>query len=262
MIHPIRSLQARLQSWATHHFEYTMAGRKLRSYKNRHAGQACFFIGNGPSLRAEDLTAIAEAGYPTFAFNRIYHIFDQTPWRPTYYVSQDEKMLGGCQEEVNALALPVKFIPANLRWYHGIRIRKAQEFLLGGAADQDFWFADDVSHSVCWASTVMYTAAQLAAYMGFTKIYLIGVDHHFRISRNAAGEVVVDNTVKDYFTDKYNADKENLVIPSTDLSTYTYIAMKKHCDARNIQVFNATRGGKLEVFPRVEFEQLIKEELS
>ncbi len=257
MIHPILALQARYQNYLCAHFERGAQGRRLGQYKDIHKGQSCFLIGNGPSLRAEDLTAIGEAGIPTFAFNRIFYIFDQTPWRPTYYISQDEKMLAGCAEEVSALALPHKFIPANLRWYHDIHIQGAEEFYLGGSKDTDFWFGDDIRHSVCWASTVMYTAAQFAAYMGFTNIYLIGVDHHFHISRNRDGEIVVDDSVKDYFSDKYNQDKDALFIPSTDISTDTYYAMKKHCGDRGIQVCNATRGGKLEVFPRVAFDTVL-----
>ncbi len=256
MIHPIQSIRARMQTYQSRHFERTRAGKNLTRYKDIHKGETCFFIGNGPSLRAEDLTAIAAAGYPTFAFNRVYHIFEDTPWRPTYYLSQDELMLAGCQAEVNALDLPVKFIPANMRWHFNIHIDRAQEFYLGGSKDGDFWFGDDLPHAVCWASTVMYSAAQFAAYMGFKKIVLIGVDHHFHISRDREGNIVVDDSVKDYFTDKYNPDKDQLVIPSTDISTDTYYAMKKHCDALGIEVVNATRGGKLEVFPRVDVDTL------
>lgn len=253
------SFKARIiQKWILKNFEKTSAGKSLKKYKGIHSGQTCFFIGNGPSLKAEDLDALSEAGYPTFAFNRIFYIFDKTNWRPTYYISQDEKMLDGCKNEVSALELKHKFIPANLRWYFDINIDNAEEFYLDGDKGADFGFSDDISHSVCWASTVMYTAAQFAVYMGFKKIYLIGVDHHFHISRDREGNVVVDNSVKDYFTDKYNQDKDKLVIPSTDISTDTYVAMKKYCDERGIQVFNATRGGKLEVFPRIDFDKIME----
>ncbi len=259
MIHPYRSLIARSQGWQSSHFERTRAGRELKQFQGIHQGGSCFFIGNGPSLRPEDLTKIWEAGLPTFAFNRIYYIFDQTPWRPTYYISQDEQMLGGCQETVDALALPHKFIPINMRWYFGIHIRGAHEFYLDGSKDEDFWFTDDFAHSVCWAQTVMYTAAQLAAYMGFRTVYLIGVDHHFRVSRDLEGNIVVDDTVKDYFSDQYNQDRDKLVIPSTDKSTFTYLAMAKHCGQRGIQIYNATRGGRLEVFPRVDLDEVLAE---
>ena len=119
---------------------------------------------------------------------------------------------------------------------------------------KEFFFSDDVAHEIAASDTGMYTAAQMAVYMGFSEIYLIGVDHHFRISQNNKGEIVIDNSVKDYFSEKYNTDKETLYIPNTEKSTQTYIAMKQHCDRRGVKVYNATRGGKLEVFPRINFD--------
>lgn len=243
------------------HFDRTSYGKQLAKYKGKYIGQRCFFIGNGPSLRAEDLTKLHEAGETAFSFNRIYNIFDQTPWRPNYYISQDEKMLAGCADIVCGLQADAKFIPIQLKWWNDILIDNAAYFnIVNQQVDdpQQFLFSDDISRCIYNSMTGMYTAAQIAAYMGFTEIYLIGVDHHFRVSQNNQGEIVVDNSVKDYFTDKYNEDKNKLYIPNTERSTLTYVAMKNHCDARNVQVYNATRGGKLEVFPRVEFDSLFK----
>lgn len=254
------SIQARLvHPWTLRHFGSTGYGKQLKDYKGRFSGRRCFLIGNGPSLRAEDLTRLHKAGEITFGFNRIYNIFDQTPWRPTFYISQDEKMLGGCADIVDGLDLKEKFIPIQLHWWHDIAIGGARYFnIIDQCVDdpRDFRFSDDIASGIYNSSTGMYTAAQIAAYMGFTEIYFIGVDHHFHISMNNKGEVVVDNSVKDYFTDKYNEDKENLFIPNTEKSTLTYVAMKTHCDSRGIRVYNATRGGKLEVFPRRDFDSL------
>ena len=244
------------------HFEKTKCGKQIAKYKNVYVGKRCFFIGNGPSLKAEDLTRLHKNDEITFAFNRVYNIFEQTPWRPTFYISQDEKMLQGCADVVDTLDLSAKFIPIQLQWYYGINIHDALYFNLNWQSVDtplEFRFSENVAHEIYCASTCIYTAAQLAAYMGFKEIYLIGVDHHFQISQNNKGEIVVDNTVKDYFSDKYNEDKENLYIPNTEKSTLTYVAMKKHCEQRGINVFNATRGGKLEVFPRVDFNSLFEQ---
>lgn len=257
------SLQARLvHPWMYKHFEKTGYGKKLLQYKSKYTGRRCFFIGNGPSLQADDLTKLSENGEICFAFNRIYNIFENTPWRPTFYISQDEKMLKGCEQAVDQLALPVKFIPIQLKWYHDIAIHDATYFNMDWQELEnpaEYLFSDDAAHTVYCASTGMYTAAQFAAYMGFTEIYLIGVDHHFQISQNNKGEILVDNTVKDYFSDNYNPDKQNLYIPNTEKSTLTYIAMKNHCAHKSIRVYNATRGGKLEVFERVNFDDLFQD---
>lgn len=254
------SVQARfVQPWKLNNYEKTAPGKALATYKGKYTGRRCFLIGNGPSLRAEDLTKLHERGEITFAFNRIYNIFDQTPWRPTFYISQDEKMLAGCADVVNGLDLATKFVPIQLNWWHDIHIDGASYFhIIDQQVDdpRNFGFSDDIARGIYNSSTGMYTAAQLAAYMGFAEIYFIGVDHHFHISQNNKGEIVVDNTAKDYFSDKYNEDKANLFIPNTEKSTLTYVAMKDHCEKRGIRVFNATRGGKLEVFPRIAFDSL------
>lgn len=242
-------------------FDLTRWGKALAGYKNKYAGRRCFFIGNGPSLCAEDLTRLQKKGEICFAFNRIYNIFDQTPWRPTFYISQDEKMLGGCADTVNQAELGIKLIPIQLKWYHGIQIQNATWFNIihqQAESPMDFLFSDDAARELYNSSTVMYTAAQLAAYMGFSEIILIGVDHHFRFSQNNQGEIVVDESAKDYFSEKYNEDKANLYIPNTEKSTLTYMAMKTHCDTRGIRVYNATRGGRLEVFQRIDFEEILK----
>ena len=258
--HANASFQARVvQPWTMKHFEKTKYGKMIARYRGKYAKHRCFFVGNGPSLLAEDLTRLHEAGEITFGFNRIYNIFDQTSWRPAFYISQDEKMLGGCADTVNGLRFQEKFIPIQLKWWNDIHIKDGLYFNIAGQREEnplEFAFSDDIAQCIYNSSTGMYTAAQIAAYMGFSEIYLIGVDHHFRISQNNKGEVVVDNSVKDYFSEKYNEDKANLYIPNTEKSTLTYLAMKHHCDKRGIRVYNATRGGKLEVFTRVDFDSL------
>ena len=119
-------------------------------------------------------------------------------------------------------------------------------------------FSEDVARYVANSKTVVYTAIQFAVYMGIREIYLIGVDHHFHISQNDKGEIVVDPTVKDYFSDAYNQDKANLYVPNTDRSTLTFMAARKYADAHGIKIYNATRGGKLEVFERVDLDSLFR----
>lgn len=254
------SIEARIvQPFIQNHYSITKYGRFISKYKNAFSGRRCFFIGNGPSLRADDLTLLYEFKDITFAFNRIYNIFDDTLWRPDFYISQDEKMLAGCEKQVSQLELPVKFIPIQMKWYYKINIDGALYFNMNWKQKEDyeeFIFSDDAAKELVCANTGMYTAAQLAVYMGFSEIYLIGVDHRFQISKNNKGEIIVDNTVKDYFCEKYNEDKQNLYIPNVEKSTETYLAMKKNCDQRGVRVYNATRGGRLEVFPRRDFDQL------
>ena len=114
--------------------------------------------------------------------------------------------------------------------------------------DGEPFFSNDISKAVGGSGTVTCTALQFAAYMGFKKIYLIGVDHNFSTYKNDKGEIITDSTVKDYFTEEYNKDKAELYIPNVDASTRSYIIMKNYCDKHNIEVYNATRKEEEKLF--------------
>ena len=83
-------------------------------------------------------------------------------------------------------------------------------------------------------------------------------DEMHQFLKNDKGEIINDSSVKDYFTDEYNKDKAELYVPNIDASTRAFISLKRFCDKKGIEVYNATRGGKLEVFPRVDFDEVIK----
>ena len=257
-MNPIRAIRERMLRLATKHYHLLPWGRRLRMLKDVHHGKRCFIIGNGPSLSASDLTCLYEHDEITFGFNRVFHIFSDTPWRPTYYMSQDDKMLKGCVSDVERLTAKIKFVPIEMPWYYGIKVKGAHYYHTeNGEVEGVLKFSDEIDKCVVLWGTVVYSAIQFAAYMGIKEIYLIGVDHHFQKTLNMKGEIVIDPTAKsDYFCKAYDADKDELYIPNTDRTTQIYEAAKCYADQRGIKIYNATRGGKLEVFPRVEFDSL------
>jgi hypothetical protein len=255
-LHPIKSIEARTQSYVLNHFEKSKYAKRLRMLKDTHLGEMCFIIGNGPSLSVDDLEVLHKNNVLSFGFNRIFLMFDKTNWRPDFYVSQDEKMLFNCQDDVNNLEISAKLIPLINKYFHNIDIKDALYFNVRSSIHGVPVFSDSVDSYIGNSNTVAFSAAQIAVYMGFKKIYLLGVDHNFAVYQNDKGEIINDKSVKDYFTDEYNKDKENLYIPNLDASTRAFISMKKYCDEHGIEVYNATRGGKLEVFPRVDFDMI------
>jgi hypothetical protein len=244
-----------MKLFKTIHFLLSNEAKNLKLFKNKHKDKRCFIIGNGPSLTVEDLDKLKNE--ITFAFNRIYYIFDKTEWRPTYYCSEDEKTIFPSKEEINLLEVDNKFFPVNFPWDYNIHFNNAKYYLFKfGDSLKEPKFSEDIVKGIYWGNTVVYTAIQIAVYMGIKEIYLIGVDHNFSKMINDQGEIIIDETTKDYFSEKYNSDKEDLYIPNVDISTRAFIAAKKYADKHNIKIYNATRGGKLEVLERVDFNQI------
>lgn len=252
-----RSINAHWRNYQLTHFASTKWGQNLHSLKGRYSGKRCFIIGNGPSLRPEDLDKLVNEY--TFAFNRIYYIFDKTAWRPTFYCTQDDKIAASSIDEINSrIDTPYVFAPINLKWYYGIDLHTKYFFNQRQSKSETECpeFSEDVSQWVGVGNTVAYTAMQLAVYMGFTEIYLIGVDHSFHTYQDQNGNIITDSTAKDYFCAEYNQDKNRLFIPKLDVSTLSYLAAKKYTQSHPVAIYNATRGGQLEVFPRFDFDSL------
>ena len=196
----------------------------------------------------------------TFAFNRIYYIFDQTAWRPTFYCTQDAKIAKASAVEIREkITTPYLFAPINLKWYEDVDISSDYFFSPKQAGEQVPEFSEDIPRYIGVGNTVAYTAMQLAVYMGFSKIYLLGVDHSFQTYQDKDGNIIVDPNAKDYFCDQYNQDKDQLFIPKLDISTLSYMAAQAYAESHPVTIYNATRGGKLEVFPRVDFDFLFTE---
>ena len=232
----------------------------LQTLKGIHKGKRCFVIGNGPSLRAADLDMLQ--GEYTFAVNRIFSFFDQTKWRPTYYLSTDDKILQDFQNEflnydLGHMFLAKKFCtiqaPSNVltRIYHGFMTFDIDADLY---QKNQMYISEDVSNHFSDGQTVTFASIQLAIYMGFKEIYLIGVDHNYSRVLEASGKVRVDPTVQDYFDNK----RYNHAYPANlNAAEYAYTIAKEYGDTHGVKICNATRGGKLEVFERVDFDDLM-----
>lgn len=257
------SIEARhIRPWMQKNFEKTGYGKRIAAYKNMYAGKRCFIVANGPSLSAQDLNRLHEHGEITFAMNRIYKLFTDTAWRPTYYVCEDELIAGGQQEEINAIEAREKFIPIEIKWWHDVDIDGACYFHLNYNEEQRYLlsFSTDCAHQIDCRGTVTFTCMQLAAYMGFREIYLLGVDHNYRVTIDIDGNVITDPHAKDYFCEGYDEDIKDVVVHDMGNNTRAYLDAKDYCDGTDgaTTIYNATRGGKLEVFQRVDFDCLFK----
>lgn len=71
MIHPIKSAEAKYQTHIYKNFEKSKYGKRISLFKQTHCGETCFIIGNGPSLKVEDLTRLSELNIPLFWKNII-----------------------------------------------------------------------------------------------------------------------------------------------------------------------------------------------
>ena len=223
---------------------------ELTKLKNRHNGQRCFIVGNGPSLNVDDLEKIKNE--ISFGTHRIYDIFDTTTWKPTYYCAQDYVLIKKSAKDIDKKIDFIKYIGMTVSAIYP----KMNNAIYLNMISEDFYpdlpnFSEDISKCFYEGYTVTYMCLQIAVYMGFNEIYLLGVDHNYSVNLKADG-TIEHNNVQDHFSS--DDIIENL--PQLDKSTLAYQAAKEFGDQHGIKIYNATRGGKLEIFERVDFDSL------
>lgn len=220
----------------------------LKKYKNLHENERCFVVCTGPSLRVEDLDKLKNEY--TFSMNNIFQLFSRTKWRPTYYCLIDRFVYDKLNEFEEFKKIENAFIPDSFtKRYKKISLR--QYNLIPVDFSESRWpmmkkaqvrFSEDIDVVVYDFNSVTYTALQIAVYMGFKEIYLIGCDFDYSGTRQHFEDYGIEVN-RDYHV-------ENRAVLG-------YEAAKDYADRHCIKIFNATRGGKLEIFERVDFDTLV-----
>lgn len=211
--------------------------------KNKYENERCFIIGNGPSLTVKDLEKLK--GEITFASHGIYYIYDQTDWRPTFYCAQDAKFIREKYDVIKNKCLDSQRFFGVVHYLDDypkfIKEDCLVNLIVEKFVDNCPKFSEDLTIGAYEGLTVTYFSIQLAVYMGFKEIYLLGVDHFY------SGDENDHFSKKDICTNK----------PQTEKSTYSYRVANKYANENEIKIYNATRGGHLEEFERIDFDKAI-----
>lgn len=233
--------------------------RKLAALKDKHIGQRCFVIGNGPSLEIKDLERLENE--ITFASNKIYLAFDQTQWRPTYYSAVDKLIISQQYRKLNDLNQITTFLPYFFRKYD-VRFDNSIYFYF---VHEEFYpnlprFSVNPIDKLFSGYTVTYILLQLAVYMGIKEIYLIGVDYCYNVVQQDYKDndkIMVSDGTTSHFHSGYLKSGDKLFQPNLHLHEKAYISAGHAIEKMGGRIFNATCGGKLDLFPRVDFDEVI-----
>lgn len=234
---------ARPESWRSR--------RVLRDWRDRHAGQSCVIVCNGPSLLATDMSAVGSVF--SFGLNKINLLFDRSSFRPSCIVAVNKLVLEQNAEFYRSTELPLFLDSAGLAW---VAPRPNIAFLHSTRA-QGRLFARDCSISIAQGATVTYVALQLAFHMGFRRVALVGCDHSY--SQSGRPHAVVDSEARDtsHFDPRYFAGGVKWQLPDLLQSEISYRTALEVFEADNRVLVNATVGGKLEILPRMSLPDFL-----
>jgi len=227
--------------------------RRLRRYRGKYAGQRCFVIGNGPSLNDTDLSRLRNE--VTFGSNRLYMLFERLGFLTTFFVVVDPLVVEHYHRDIDALQT-VKFVPARQR--HRFTFDRRTVFFEEAKA---LTFSRRPSAGFWDGGSVTYLSLQLAYLMGFNPVYLIGVDHNYSVSKTHREDRIsilgtADGNDRDHFAPDYFERDVQWSVPNLELKELGYRMAKFAFERDGRRVFDATVGGRLQVFQKVDYASL------
>jgi hypothetical protein len=148
---------------------------RLAKFKNLHGGKRCFIVGGSPSLNNLDLAKLN--GEHVFTVNRGYKLQQKGLKRSSYHLIGDMQLV---YEDGIVTELSEEWAD-NYFFFGGIDLKSC----FGNLVYFDYaihtydFFQTDITLPLNFSCTVVFTAMEIAAYMGFSQIILIGVDLDF-----------------------------------------------------------------------------------
>jgi hypothetical protein len=246
-------------------------------FENIHHGERCFVLATGPSIKSQNLKklrgefSISVGDFylhpDTAIIKPRYHCI--APYHAPFTMDAIGKRLAGLIERY---AHPVDYFfghntyPISVYRYfsenplmqlpgvHYIDYTSGVEIDEHNHQQKRIW---DICRRPFLPRTVIYIAIQVAVYMGFSPIYLLGVDHDYIMDIHRV-------TNHHFYPEEQGIrDAEHLSQFNSErwFEEYYYRwkqfrLMRQYLEPLGIQIFNATKGGLLDVFPRVNFDEL------
>lgn len=218
----------------------------IQKYKNQHLGERCFILATGPSLMIDDVKKLKNEY--TFGMNSICMLFDELGWETTYYGVQDRGVFDKLESRYCELNKTIMFVGDGIP---GDKIKKVNgiPFAINYLDHKYSYkhlntkFSLDAFEQIYDGYTITYSLMQIAVYMGFKEIYLLGNDCSYS-----------KDPKKQHFMDFGHYDSSTLTARDRILFAYQYA--EDFLKNKDIKIYNATRGGALEIFPRVDFDRL------
>lgn len=249
-------------------------GQKLylanRVLNATHVGQRCFILANGPSVKEQDIRSLQ--GELVITVSSGYHHPDFASITPRYHcvpaLSYHSGFSQECAvawfQEMHAHLGSTKLILSDQEraLVERFRLFEGREiyYLCMSTRFDAMKEIPNLATRIPRVSTVPIMALMLAMYMGCEEIFLIGTDHDWFVKKEY--KYFYEPTVlkgSDPGTDGNGLIKTGLFdeLPNITAVWSQYRAMREVAEREGVRIFNATNGGLLDEFPRVELSQLL-----
>lgn len=152
--------------------------QNIANLKNKFKDKRCFIVGLGPSSYNFDFSLLHDEY--SFCFSNYFTKFNE--FIPTFYIGDEKETITNYSNKIDNLDIPYKFISSqymyllnDLNSVYSINQNSDYERILSENYENTN-FSFEVENHLYKASTSTHLCMQLAYYLGFKEVYLIGID--------------------------------------------------------------------------------------
>ncbi len=225
-----------------YHKAYESSLKQLHLLKDIHKGERCFIIGTGPSLNETRLDLIKDEYI--IGVNGLINGLEQFNLKniPYWCISDSKAFNKYGKDIIDRNEYTILFAHAEKTYLDKNKYNKDDKIILirtneklssNSDIDQGFYYEN---------GTVIVDAIQFAYYLGFEEVYLVGCDSDY------SGDGHFDKS-KDISNGKSGFKDRNEVFAN-------YKKLKKIFEQNNRIIYNATVGGKLNIFKRRQLDEI------
>ena len=221
----------------------------MEKFKNLHKGEICYILGNGPSLKDVDFTQLE--GKVVFGSNGIYK--NEWDFTPTYLVAVNPLVLEQMGVGITATDT-IKFLSSRPNNETQDIEPAGETWILDTSLNKPF-FQTDITQPLWEGHTVTFVCLQIAYYMGFKEVILLGLDHYFGEVVEPNKEVIAAGKDQWHFRDDYFSSGMKWNLPDLAMSEVAYSLAKDEFEIDGRNIINKSSKTACKVFPIQPFNQ-------
>lgn len=218
--------------------------------KDRHRGARCVLVANGPSLNRMELSFLRRE--TVIGMNKIHLGFRKFHFYPRYYVAINAQVLQQSAAEIAALNC-VKFIGSRGGRFIG---ENALTYQVNTDTPPQR-FCRDIAQGVHEGWTVTYAALQIAHFLGFAEVIIIGLDHRYAFDGAPNQTHRLDGPDPNHFSPDYFGNGQAWQNPDLAHSEESYRIARDAFEADGRRIIDATLDGACTVFEKADYKELL-----
>ena len=224
---------------------------RIRSHFNSFIGRKAIILCNGPSLSDMEFEQLDD--FTVFGLNKINLISGNFIERLDFIVCTNVNIINQNKEFLSTTN-------ANLFLSHfaireGIKLRKNISLLHMSDIPS---FTEDISFSVFEGHTVTYVALQIALYMGFKYVGLVGCDHRYPYGGDPNELISLYEKDTGHFCEDYFQKGQKFNAPDLKASELYYDRARVAYEKSGRTIYNLTPSSNLDVFPKLHLDEFKK----